>query len=152
MAYSPITPTRFKQLKPQFAAVDDVVVQGYIDLAQLWVDGSWPERAWEAAQSAIVCHLMTMDGLGADVQSKSFASGVADYESIKTGTLTLTRYQKAAGAMDYTSWLAQTKCGAFFLQLLNMAKGGPRIAMGGRAGCYSPYAKDWPAWWPGAGR
>lgn len=144
MAYTPITPVRFKQLKPQFATVDDVIVQSYIDLAQLWVDGSWPERAWEAAQASIVCHLMTIDGQGTDAQSKLFKSGRSDFQSIKSGEVTLTRFQKSAADMTYLDWLSQTQCGAFFVQLLRMAKGGPRIAMGGVGGHQSGYAKDVP--------
>lgn len=144
MAYEALTPSRFKQLKPQFTAVDDAVVQSYIDLATMWVDQSWPENAYEPAWAAITCHLMTLDGLGTDAESKGQASGAAAYQSIKSGELTLTRYQKSAGEMSYLDWLGQTKCGAFFAQLLRMAKGGPRVAMGGVSGCHSAYAKDWP--------
>lgn len=144
MAYDTLTPARFKALKSQFAAVDDEVVQSYIDLASMWVDQSWPEKAFEPAWAAMTCHLMTLDGLGSDAESKGQASGAAAYQSIKSGELTLTRYQKTAGSMTYVDWLGQTKCGAFFLQLLNMAKAGPRVAMGGVGSCVSPYAKDWP--------
>jgi len=144
MACSPITPARFKQLKPQFAAIDDAIIQSYIDLGGLWVDGSWPDRICEAAQAAIVCHLATLDGLGTDAESQGQASGAAQYQSVKSGELTLTRYQKAAGDMSYIDWLGQTKCGAFFAQLLRMAKAGPRVAMGGIGGCHSGSAKDWP--------
>lgn len=144
MAYAPITPTRFKQMKPQFAAVSEPVISGYITLGGLWVDGSWPDRLIEAAQAAIVCHLMTLDGLGADAESQGQASGAAQYQSVRSGELTLTRYQKAAGDMSYLDWLSQTKCGAFFAQLLRMAKAGPRVAMGGVGAGPSAYAKDWP--------
>lgn len=144
MACTPITPARFKEMKPQFAAVDDAIIDGYIALGALWVDGSWPDRLCEAAQSAIVCHLMTLDGLGSDAESLGQASGSAQYQSVKSGELTLTRFQKTAGTMSHMDWLSQTKCGAFFAQLLRMAKGGPRIAMGGVGGCHSGYAKDWP--------
>ncbi|MBV2144240.1 DUF4054 domain-containing protein [Falsochrobactrum sp. TDYN1] len=149
MACDPITPARFKELKPQFAAVDDAVITGYITLGGMWVDGSWPDRLCEAAQTAIVCHLMTLDGLGTDAQSQQFKAGLSNFQSFKSGELTLTRFQKSAGETSYSEWLAQTSCGAFFAQLLRMAKGGPRIAMGGVGGAQSGYAKDvanWPVW------
>ncbi len=152
MAYDNLTPARFKQLKPQFAAVDDAVVQSYIDMASVFVDQSWPEKLYEQAWTAYTCHLMTMDGLGTDAESRSEASGRAQYQSIKSGELTLTRFQKAAGDMNYGEWLSQTKCGAYFFQLLRMVKGGPRVAIGAIGGCVSGYAKDWqgPAYgWPG---
>lgn len=152
MAYEALTPAKFKELKPQFADVSDPVVQSYIDLASMWVDETWPEKAYQPAWAAMTCHLMTLDGLGTDAESQGQSSGAAQYHSIKSGELTLTRYQKDAGDMSYSDWLAQTKCGQFFLQLLKMGKGGPRVAMGGiNAGCVSPYAKDWPSWWQGAG-
>lgn len=43
-----LTPEKFKQLKPQFASVDDATIEGYIALSSLWVDGSWPDRLCEA--------------------------------------------------------------------------------------------------------
>lgn len=144
MAYTPVTPEQFKAAKPQFAAVPDETIQVYLDMAGLWVDDSWPERLYQPAVIASACHLMTLEGLGTDEQSQSFASGEAAYQSIKSGEVTLTRYQKAAGAMSYSDWLGQTTCGAFFMQLLRMAKAGPRVAMGGVGGCHSGYAKDWP--------
>lgn len=142
MSYEALTPARFKELKPQFAAVDDSVIQNYLDMAALFVDQSWPEKFYEQAWAAYACHLMTLDGLGADAESRSEASGRSQYQSIKSGELTLTRFQKDAGAMDYSNWLSQTKCGAYFWQLLRMVKAGPRVAIGAVGGCASPYAKD----------
>lgn len=144
MSYEAVTPTQFKAAKPQFVVVADETVQTYLDMAELWVDDGWPEKFYRQAIIAATCHLMTLDGLGTDAESQSQATGAAQYQSVKSGELTLTRYQQAAGSMSYADWLAQTKCGAFFLQLLNMAKAGPRIAMGGVRGCASGYAKDWP--------
>lgn len=152
MAYAPVTPEQFKAAKPQFAAVPDETIQAYLDLAGLWVDDSWPERLYQPAMIAIACHLMTLDGLGSDAESQGQASGAAQYQSIKSGELTLTRYQKTAGDMSYSEWLSQTKCGAFFAQLLRMAKAGPRVAMGAVNAGASGYAKDWPGpayKWPG---
>lgn len=152
MAYEDLTPARFKALKPQFAAVDDAVAQSYIDMASVFVDQSWPEKLYEQGWVAYTCHLMTLDGLGTDAESRSQASGRSQYQSIRSGELTLTRFQKAAGDTSYGDWLSQTNCGAYFFQLLRMVKGGPRVAVGAVGGCLSGYAKDWqgPAYgWPG---
>lgn len=156
MPHTPVTPSQFKTAKPQFSTVLDATVQTYLDLASLWVDSSWPEKIYQPAAIAATCHLMTLDGLGTDAESQGQASGSAQFQTIKSGELTLTRYQKSSGGMSYIDWLSRTACGQFFYQLLRMAKGGPRVAMGG-VGCgISPYAKDaplpcgWPAMFGGA--
>lgn len=159
MAYEALTPTRFKALKPQFAAVLDATVQTYIDLAGRFVDQSWSAGDFETAWAAMTCHLMTLDGLGTDPQSLAFAEGTAEFQTIKSADLTLTRYQKSEAAQGtFTGWLGQTQCGQFYALLLKMNRGGPRVAIAS-AGCGpSGYAKDWPLgtggwpswWWSGA--
>lgn len=145
MAYDALTPERFKTFKPQFDGVDDEVVQTYIDMASRFVDQSWAETDYEAAWIAVTCHLMTLDGQGDDEASKSFATGAAEFQTIKSADLTLTRYQRQSESMgSFTKWLSQTNCGRFYSILLQMNRGGPRIAMG-TCGFYpSGYAKDWP--------
>lgn len=152
---TPVTPARFKVAKPQFAEVPNEVVQTYLDLAGLWVDGSWSERLYTPATIAATCHLMTLDGMGDDVQSQSHLTGTAHFQSYRSGELSFSRYAKAAVDMSFSGWLGQTTCGMFFLQLLRMAKAGPRIAMGGIAPAQSGYAKDVPGdavpgWWGNA--
>lgn len=140
----PVTPTEFKAAKPQFSGVPDPTVQAYLNLAALWVDDSWPESLYRPATIAAACHLMTLDGLGADAESQAVAQGAAQFQSIKTGNVTLTRYSAAAGGQSFGDWLAGTTCGRFLLQLMRMQHGGPRVAMGGQGICTSGYAKDWP--------
>lgn len=139
-----MTPTEFKTRKPQFAAVPDVTVQMYLDMAGRYAF----DPTNDDAVAALTCHFMTLDGLGTDAASKSWATGAASYQSIKSGQLTLTRYQKAAGeGTTWTSWLGQTQCGQFYALLLKMARGGPRVVTGGVYAYGSGYAKD--VWgWP----
>lgn len=143
MAYEVLTPTMFKAAKPQFANVADETVQSYIDMASRMVDQSWPAADYTNGWIAFTCHLMTLDGLGTDANSKSFASGAAQYSSIRSGQLTLTRYRAQAGASTpFSDWLRTTPCGAYYTMLLRLVKGGPRLIRGGLAGPVSPYAKD----------
>ena len=147
MTCAPITPARLKALKPQFASVGDDVVQGYIDLAQIWAGGDWPQAQCEPVQAAMACHLMVLDGLGAGAEAGGFASGTAAFQSIKSGTVTLTRFQAEANGAGQTfaDWLGSTTCGRFVWQLMRARFAGPRVAMGGIGGsCTSTYAKDWP--------
>lgn len=138
-----VTVGQFKTAKPQFADVPDPTVQAYLDMAaQVAFD---PEN--DLAVISLACHLMTLDGLGTDAQSQSWASGEAGYQTIRSGQLTLTRFQKAAGGSSYVDWLGQTACGEFYALLLRANSGGPRIASGGSGtGGPSYYAKDWPFW------
>lgn len=141
-----MTPAQFKTAKPQFAAVPDTKVQAYLDMAARFVDGSWGADQ-DMAQIAMTCHLMTLDGLGTDAQSQSQASGAAQYQTVKSGLLTLTRFQKAASTSTFKDWLSQTACGQFFAVLLRMNRGGPRVVRGGPSGRITAYAKDgWPLW------
>lgn len=153
MAYAVVTPSEFKTAKPQFSSVTDETVQSYLDLAGvIGADQGWSEALYSHAIIAMTCHLMTLDGLGSDEQSKAYANGTAMYQTVKSADLTLTRFQASAGKSTYQDWLSQTPCGQFYAVLLARAKGGPRILMGGPACGASPYAKDGsgPVYgWPG---
>lgn len=157
MPYEQLTATRFKELKPGFKCVSDLDIEAYIDLASLFVGEHWPESVYEKAWVAATCHLLTLDGLGSSAASQSFANGTAQFHSIKSGELTLTRFQAAAGNSTYSQWLGQTPCGAFYYQLLRMAMSGPRVVSGAVRAGNSGYAKDWPLgtggwpswWWSG---
>lgn len=144
MSYDALTPAAFKTRKPQFAAVDDATVQGYIDMAARMVDTSWTEGDYSNAWTAFTCHLMTLDGLGVDAVSQSFASGNSEYQTIKSGELTLTRFKAAGGDGSQWSWLQSTPCGRYYALLLRMNRRGPiGISVACGAGG-SPYAKDVP--------
>jgi len=145
MAYVKPTPEDFKTAKPQFAAVANPTVQAYLDLAARVVDESWTEGDYKPAMIAYTCHLMTLEGLGSDPISQSHASGNAEYQTIKSGELTLTRFRSSVAATTkYIDWLASTPCGRFYSMLLKMNRGGPIGVSISRGPCTSPYAKDWP--------
>lgn len=146
MSCEPITPTKFKQMKTQFSSVDNDVVQGYIDLARVWTDGDWTERLCVPVQVAVVCHLMTLDGLGSDPRSKNNASGRSDFQSVRSGNVTLTRFRSSAerAGLSTGDWFSQTPCGQQFMVFARMASGSRWIGAGGGAGI-TGYAKD--GWW-----
>lgn len=147
-----VTPAEFKAAKPQFASVADATVQSYLDMSALWVSG-WPDEWADRATIAVTCHLMTIDGLGADPASEAWASGLGAFESIKSGEVTLSRFkgQAESAGMSTSGWFGQTPCGQQYLAMARVLFGGPRVAMGTVGACVSPYAKDgyrdsW--WWP----
>lgn len=146
-----ITASLFKTKKPQFSSVDNTVVESYIELAQIWAGGEWPARLCEPVQVAVVCHLMTLDGLGSDARSKNNASGRSEFQTIRTGSVTLTRFRSAAesAGMSTTSWFSQTPCGQQYLVFARMCFSGARWVGGSDPGAVSPYAKDAyrDGWW-----
>lgn len=151
MPYNPVTPFEFTGAKPQFLCADDDLIQSYLDLAALWVDESWPEQVYRPAIIAVTCHLMTVDGIGTDPISQSFASGEGEYQSIKSGNVTLTRFRSTAEAagLSTSSWFNQTPCGRQFMVWARMFRSGPRVAVGAGSGCVTAYAKDAyrDSWW-----
>ncbi|MFC6487361.1 DUF4054 domain-containing protein [Nitratireductor sp. GCM10026969] len=151
-AYDPVTPAEFKAAKPQFDAVDNATVQQYLDMAALWVDKSWVASSYRPAIIALTCHLMTLAGLGNDADSSAHKDGTAGFQTIKSGTLTLTKFAKDSNQSDYQRWITSTACGEYFWILFQMNKRGPRVAVVSTGICPSPYAKDWPGpvyGWPG---
>lgn len=146
MAYAAVTPAAFKVAKPQFVGVDDVLVQVYLDMAGRAADGSWDEEDYTNGVVAFACHLMTIDGKGTDAESRSHGKGMAEMQTIKSADLTLVRFQRAAGSSTmYQDWLASTACGKYYLMLLKLNRGGPRVVTGG-CGAFSGYAKDATGW------
>lgn len=153
MPYDAVTPAAFKAAKPQFAAVPNEKVQTYLDMAGRLVDETWTEGDYQPAIIAMACHLMTLEGLGTDAESRDVASGRAQYQSIKSGELTLTRFRSTAGeGTSYLDWLNSTACGRYFVFLLRLNRGGPRVVSVALPVGASGYAKDHPGpsyGWPG---
>lgn len=147
MACTPLTPAEFKTARPSFSGVDDAVVQSYIDLAQIWAGGEWPDRLCQPVQVSVTCHLMTMDGLGADPESESFLNGEMDFQSVRSGQVTISRFRgvSQAAGKSTSEWFAQTTCGRMFLVFLRMSFGGPLYVSGAVCPPVSGYARD--GWW-----
>lgn len=136
-----MTPEQFKTAKPQFQDVPDATVQSYIDMAAEFVPATD-----DNATILMTCHLMTLDGLGTDAASETHRTGTAEYQSIRSGNLTLTRYAKSASEAGYSfmEWMASTPCGRQLYLILKRKRGGPRVASGRVGRVASGYALDWP--------
>lgn len=151
MTCTPITPGQFRQAKQQFLGVSDDIVQSYIDLAQVWTGGEWPDRLCTPVQVAVVCHLMTLDGLGSDPRSKNNASARSEFQSIRSGNVTLTRFRSTAerAGLSTGDWFSQTPCGQQFMVFVRMIGSGARWASGSFGREISGYAKDAyrDGWW-----
>lgn len=147
-----MTPAYFKGVKTQFAAVSDVTVQVYLDLAALMVGDDWPAAYRDAGKIAYTCHLMTLEGLGTDAESVAQSDGTVDIQEIKSGEVTLKKFADAYPGSDYSEWLRSTTCGKSFYFMAKGIRGGPRVVSPGISNV-SGYAKDQiygaPYGWPG---
>lgn len=151
LSCSPITPVQFKTAKPQFSAVGDALVQTYIDLAQVWATADWPDSLCLPVQVSLVCHLMTLDGLGSDSRSRNFGRGTNEYQSVRTGSVTLTRFRSSAerAGLSTGDWFSQTPCGQQFMVFVRMFMSGARWVGTPYSAGVTPYAKDAyrDGWW-----
>ena len=151
MPQTPITPHQFRAAKPQFSSVPDTVVQGYIDLAQVWASGDWPHSVSGQMQIAVVCHLMTLDGLGSDQRSKNFATARSEFQTVRSGNVTLTRFRSTAerAGLSTGDWFSQTPCGQQFMVLVRMFMSGARWVGTPAGSGVSGYTKDAyrDGWW-----
>lgn len=144
-----MTPDAFKTAKPQFADVDNAVIQAFLDLAALLVTDEWPAAYRDAGTVAYTCHLLTLEGLGTDSESVGFADGTAHLQEIRSGSVTLKRFADAAAGSSYSDWLRSTTCGKTFYYMARGIRGGPRLVATPTI-APSGYAKDSPliGGWP----
>lgn len=141
MAYIKPTPSDLKSRYPAFATVSDATVQSAIDEASRMVDESWTEGDYATAIMLAACHTLASDGCGTSAEAKAVATGTGQFETIRSGQLTLTR---GSASTSGSSWWAGTSWGRRFLDLLRRNKAGPRVVGVFDSGAQSGYAKDVP--------
>lgn len=144
MSRDPVTPAKFKAIKPSFAGVDDDVIQYYLDTAALSVGAAWPDNMYQAGIISLTCHLMTLAGLGDGEEARAAVSG--GMVRLKSASVDVQVSETAANAIAKGGY-GSTACGREFERLRSMLHAGP-IVVGGGGNVASPYAKDWPpyAW------
>lgn len=115
-AFEGLTPLEiFRKLAPEFAAVPDDVVQGYIDFASLYVCECDYGGAYNVALALMAAHIMASPGGYSDDGSTSSGRIL----SRKEGDLAIT-YGNVSGDSSY---LSGTTYGNL-LQMLRKKKGG----------------------------
>lgn len=109
---------------PRFAAVPASTIEFWLIRAARGVDTTWTAGDREMGQMLLACHLMTLQGLGTGAEAEANASGTAGFKTIRSGALTLERFDKGGGD---DSTLSQTSYGAQFKDLRRQNCGGPRV-------------------------
>lgn len=130
------TPAGLKAAFPAFAAVANSVITMWLTRAARVVDSSWADDDRAYAQALLAAHLMTEQGLGTGAEAEMAANGASGFKVMKSASLTLERFDTAAGASG--SSFSGTSYGRQFLPLLRANKGGPRVTGTGTlpTGCY----------------
>lgn len=147
MPYVAPTAAQFKATFPSFAAVADDVVDAALVEAAGKVDETWTETDFATARMLYAAHVMTLRGIGTGAEAEAYKAGAGGFQSMRSGALTLTRFNRYANATSGPGAdLERTTYGVTFLGLLAMNFGGPVTIANLDGGLPSPRARDW-RWW-----
>lgn len=129
MAYTDPTTDDLQAAFPRFAAVADPTVEFWLVRARRSVDSSWTEDDYQMGQMLLACHLMTLQGLGTGAEAEAAANGTGDYKTIRSGSLTLERFDRSSGSSSTGAQgeLTSTTFGRQWLELAKQNRGGPRV-------------------------
>ena len=125
MAYTDPDADDLQAAFPAFAAVADETVEFWLTRARRQVDTRWTEDDYQMGQMLLACHLMTLQGLGTGAEAEAAAQGTGDYKTIRTGSVTLERFDRDNNAAQGT--LQSTSYGRQWLALAKANRGGPLI-------------------------
>jgi len=128
MAYTKPTPTEFKARYPAFASVDGSLIQWVLDNeVPLAVGDNWPSQAYYTQGAMLyTAHALTLEGFGTSAEAKAAASGQLGYQSIRSGSLSLTRFNRDGSSKSGS--LSLTSYGQRFLELVSSLFGGPIVS------------------------
>lgn len=115
MSFDAPTAAEFKARFPDFASVDDTLVDLFIGESSSAVDASWIEADYQIARMFHAAHAMTLEGHGTSPQSKFAKMG--DFSRVKSGDLELQRSSAQAGSGAAGETLTKTTYGQRFLEL-----------------------------------
>lgn len=123
MAYVDPTPAGLEAAFPAFLAVPQATIQYWIDRAvSVMGTAGWRESDYTHGAMLLAAHYMTMQGVGTGAEAVSAAQGASGFKVMKSGSLTLERFDDGAGGNAY-----DTSYGRQYLALLRRNTAGPRI-------------------------
>jgi len=150
MAYAPPTKADFIEIYPLFAAVSDPAYAHWSTEAVRRIvqfEGCLGDGMAAAAMLA-TAHLLTKAGIGSGTEAEVAAQGASMYKSIRSGSITLDRFDAKTGA-DGGDWSA-TSYGQELWPMLRACIGvGVLVSSSGfvEAGCgYNGFAGPIPPW------
>jgi hypothetical protein len=123
MSYDAPTPAGLKAAFPAFSAIDDGVIQFWLNRAARGVDESWAEDDFDFAQMVLAAHLMAQQGIGGSSQFSGLPEGVTN---IRSGSFSMSVSDEAAKA-QVAGGYGSTSYGRQYLELARQNRGGARI-------------------------
>lgn len=144
MAYTDATAADLKAAFPRFDAVADETVEFWLEQARRSVDTSWTEGDYAMGQMLLAAHYMTLEGYGTGGEAEAAASGSAEFKTIRSGALTLERFDH--GAASAQGAIGSTSYGRRWKALAKVNRGGARTTPTGAL----PDQQAWPHYpfWP----
>lgn len=140
MAYTAPTVDDFRARFPRFTepvASDQIVTMALTRAARM-VDESWTEDDFAEARMLYAAAWLTNEGIGGGAEAQAAASGAANFKVMKSGGLSLERFDK--GATGSTDPVLATADGQAFEALRRLNMGGPRVTGGALS------ATGWSCW------
>lgn len=129
MAYTAPTAATLRARFPRFGSVDEGIITSALAEAARTVDETWTEGDFEMGRMLYAAHILTLDGLGGG-EADGFASGANGFKIMRSGSLSLERFDSGVGGGKSDSLLESTSYGRRFLDLLSRNFGGP-VAVNG---------------------
>jgi hypothetical protein len=114
---------------PRFANVPIEVIQDALAEASDRVDTTWREADYGRAIMFYAAHVLTLDGQGTGTEAQLAGEGLGDFQRIKSGSLDVSRFDRAKG--EASSTLSATSFGKRFAELQRLNFAGARIVPGG---------------------
>lgn len=119
MAYTEPTPETFKARYPEFAPVNDALIQLVLNEAVGEVGETWMDRDRARAQMLLVAHRLTLEGEPDRTNTGSGAAGIGAIKRDKVGDSETEFFGPTGSSSDATgSGLSLTAYGREYLALL----------------------------------
>lgn len=129
MAHTPATVTDFRGAFDfvSLAGVSDVHIEQALSRGEVRVTGWAIESDAQLGAMLYAAHELTIAGLGSGADANIHAQGLSEFQTIKSGGLTVSRTTQG-GQGGATDSLQQTRFGKRYLQLARINVIGPRVA------------------------
>jgi len=136
MAYTLPTIADFRARFPRFTepVASDALAQMALDRGARNVDTSWTEGDYAEAIMLYAAGWLTAEGIGSGAEAQAAAAGASGFKTMRSGQLTLERFDNAGGSASPADPVLATSDGLAFAALRRANVGGPRVAGGGCPG------------------
>ncbi|MBI1682382.1 DUF4054 domain-containing protein [Caulobacter hibisci] len=142
MAYNAPTLEDFRARFPRAtgAVVSDAMVTQALARAARQVDTSWTEGDFAEGQLLYAAAWLTKEGFWPGAEGEAAAAGASGFKVMKSGQLSLERFDNGASSGGQTDPVLATGYGQEFATLRFQNVGGPRVTGAGTV----PYSGGWP--------